>query len=186
MHAGVNRETGDTTRSGSNGRLRLHGARNVLRLKSVLQRPPRCTSISESPLNFPGRNFLRANATKRAAGTRFQANGSKRRLWYARLSKWVDGDFFKKIREKKPAFSVIGLGVQGIMVTLQRFFNDVSSNDAVDESADATRRDAMRLLSATRERDVTSCDIGMKNRWTFFFLPAIQPWTSINRSSDWF
>jgi len=57
-HAGVNRENRrDTTRSESNGRLHLHGARNVPRAgKSVLPRPPRCTSISESPLNFPARN----------------------------------------------------------------------------------------------------------------------------------
>lgn len=43
----------DTTRSGSNGRLHLHGARNVLCLKSVpIDDPPGATSISETPLNF--------------------------------------------------------------------------------------------------------------------------------------
>ena len=64
-----------------------------------------------------------------------------------------------------------------------RFPNDP---ERTDEGADANRR---TRRNNSRKKNVTSRDIGMKNRWPFFFLPCARlagHRTGINRSSDWF
>lgn len=175
----------DTTRSGSNGRLHLHGARNVLCLKSVQRRPPRCTSISESPLNFPGKEFQRAKRSRETIDgrtVRGVPDANRRDPAQPALVRRVDYRSELNVIKSNVRYRSVNATV-GRCAFFQRRGRRVPSNDArtADEKV-PMRSDTLELAEKARDeprhRNEESMDV------LLFAVRQPARGTGINRSSD--
>lgn len=171
----------DTTRSGSNGRLHLHGARNVLCLKSVpIDDPPGATSISETPLNFQRSkgNSIAGFSDIAARPTIDRGSRLSRRTQICR------DDYRNELNVmiKKPP-SVIGL-LMGPWVGVRFLTTRASPNDFRRRKwwwwRDSRGEKKRKNKKEEGKKNVTASE------WRIDSLLFATTRIYINRSSDWF